>query len=120
MEAPLNSIIDPNGNTIEIFWCTWDIIGKCFFRGIKHLYLVYKHFKIVKENVIALITKLPQAIQIGDFMLISLRWCPFLIQPTQKGFIKGRLSTYHVILVNEILREFSSRILEKLFMPCFI
>lgn len=122
-EAPLNSSPSSTGFTLEFFNKSWRIIGESLYRGIKHFSLPCKFLRITKVIGIVLIPKQSHASQIFDYMKISLcnafykikakilvnrikEVMTFLVHPSQAGFIKGRISTYNVILANEISNEF--------------
>ncbi|PKU86009.1 Putative ribonuclease H protein [Dendrobium catenatum] len=122
----------PDGFTFEFYKETWEIIGTHVCKAVKQFFSTGFLPRGAKATAIVLIPKGSHASNILDYRPISLcnvfykiiakiisnrmrEVMPFIINSSQAGFIKDRMSTDNVVLASDILRDFTGNGREKLF-----
>ncbi|PKU85570.1 integrator complex subunit 11 [Dendrobium catenatum] len=123
-KAPSTSAPRPNGYTFDFYKASWNINGKQLCDDVLSFFSTSFMPMQAKATVITLIPKKPHAACISDYRPIPL--CntfykivtkiiadrmkdimPFIIHPSQTGFIKDKSIFKNSILAMEILGDFN-------------
>ncbi|KAI0488678.1 hypothetical protein KFK09_028517 [Dendrobium nobile] len=127
-----NSAPGSDGFTYDFYKSTWSIIKQQLCHAITQFFSNGNMPKLVKATAIALIPKLHHASNVKDYRPISLcnviykiiakiianrmkEVLPFIIHPSQGGFIHKRIITDNILLAAELLGNFNHKGKEKYF-----
>ncbi|PKU84127.1 Putative ribonuclease H protein [Dendrobium catenatum] len=134
--SPACSAPGPDGYTFEFYKSTWNTISRQLTDVVLSFFSTGSMPKQAKATAIVLIPKRPHAQDIVDYRPISL--CntfykiiakilanrlkdvmPFIIHPSQSGFIKDRIIFDNILLAAELLKEFNSNHKDQFFCAKF-
>ncbi|KAI0507248.1 hypothetical protein KFK09_013370 [Dendrobium nobile] len=123
--SPNCSAPGPDDYTFEFYKSSWNTIGTQLYQAVLAFFSTDTMPNHAKATAIALIPKRPHAQDIADYRPISL--CntfykiiakilanrlrdvmPFIIHPTQAGFIMDRIISNNTLLAAELLKDFNS------------
>ncbi|XP_020696497.2 uncharacterized protein LOC110109654 [Dendrobium catenatum] len=130
--SPNHSTPGPDGYTFEFYKSSWHIIGRQLCEAIWSFFNTGTLPKQAKATAIVLIPKKPHANNISDYRPISLcntfykiiakilanrlrEVMPYIIHPSQAGFIHERIISDNVLLASDILLDFNVKDKEKMF-----
>lgn len=113
----------PDGYNAGFFQKAWSIVGHEVTAAVKNFFRSGKLLKKANATVVALVPKIPNPSRVGDFRPISccntIYKCiakilasrlqsalPFLIDPVQSGFVKGRRIADNIFLTQELMHGY--------------
>ena len=118
-----NKAPGPDGFNAHFFKETWTTSGPLVLQAVKEFFTSGELLKESNSTILALIPKVPNPSRMGDFRPISccntIYKCiskliskklqlilPFIVDPSQSAFIKGRKISDNILLAQDLLRDY--------------
>lgn len=115
--------LGPDGFNSGFFQKAWPVVGHEFISAVKNFFRSGQLLGKANATIVALVPKIPNPSKVGDFRLISccntIYKCiakilarriqsvlPYLIDPTQSGFVMGRRIVDNIFLTQELMRGY--------------